>query len=214
MVPSIADSGKSGTLSPPPASNFADPVHTDDHQLIQDCLSGETEAFGRLVVRYQDRLYNTLLGVLCSPEDAREVAQDAFVQAFHKLSTFRGRSAFYSWLFRIAMNAAISRKRTARRAPASIDAARDAAGIEPVDGHPGSSPSHSLEVTERQAAVRAALADLPEEFRTALVLKEIEGMKYEEIAEVVGCPIGTVRSRIHRGRSELREKLRLLLDSI
>ncbi|MEX0701423.1 MAG: sigma-70 family RNA polymerase sigma factor [Planctomycetales bacterium] len=186
----------------------------DDQQLIQDCLSGETEAFGRLVVRYQDRLYNTLLGVLCSPEDARDVAQDAFVQAFHKLGTFRGRSAFYSWLFRIAMNAAISRKRKDRRAPSSIDAAREAAGFEPADGHPAASPSYALEVRERQTVVRAALAELSEEFRTVLILKEMEGLKYEEIAEIVGCPIGTVRSRIHRGRNELREKLRALLEEI
>jgi RNA polymerase sigma-70 factor (ECF subfamily) len=186
-------------------------VTNDDQQLIDECLSGQTEAFGQLVVRYQDRLYHTLVSVTGSAEDARDVAQDAFVQAFHKLSTFRGQSAFYSWLFRIAMNAAISRKRKNRRPTVSIEAAKENAGVEPIDGHPETSPSHAIELTEQQVMVRTALAELPEDYRTVLVLKEMEGLKYEQIAEIVGCPIGTVRSRIHRGRTELKEKLRLLL---
>jgi RNA polymerase sigma-70 factor (ECF subfamily) len=182
-------------------------VSTDDQHLIQECLAGRTEAFGRLVLRYQDRLYNTLVNVLGSADDARDVAQDAFVHAFTKLGTFRGHSAFYSWLFRIAMNAAISQKRKTRRVPVSVEAAREQAGVEPSDTHLDNHPSHSLETSERQAAVRAALAELSEEYRTVLVLKEMEGLKYEEIAEIVGCPIGTVRSRIHRARYELRCKL-------
>lgn len=188
-------------------------MKTEDQELIAECLAGDSDAFGRLVVRYQNRLYNTLVGVLGSAEDARDVAQDAFVHAFQKLGTFRGQSAFYSWLFRIAVNAAVSQKRKKRRTVASIDAARDAAGAEPVDSHPDARPSHSLELTERQELVRQGLAQLSEEFRTVLVLKEIEGLKYDEIAEIVDCPIGTVRSRIHRARSELKQKLEVLLKT-
>lgn len=192
---------------------IADAVKTDDQDLISECLAGDSDAFGQLVVRYQNRLYNTLVGVLGSAEDARDVAQDAFVHAFQKLGTFRGQSAFYSWLFRIAVNAAVSQKRKKRRTVTSIESAREAAGIEPVDSRPDTRPSHSLELTEQQALVRQGLAQLSEEFRTVLVLKEIEGLKYEEIAEMVNCPIGTVRSRIHRARIELRQKLEVLLKA-
>ncbi len=178
-----------------------------DQELIAECLQGQTHAFGDLVTRYQNRLYNTLVTVLGSVDDAHDVAQEAFVSAFQKLHTFRGRSAFYSWLFRIALNSAASQKRKLSRVGASIEATREGSGVEPVDRHPASRPEHALETTERQAAVRAALSELAEEFRTALVLKEMEDLSYEEIAEIVGCPIGTVRSRIHRARSELREKL-------
>jgi RNA polymerase sigma-70 factor (ECF subfamily) len=168
-------------------------VKTNDQSLITECLTGRTEAFGQLVVRYQSRLYNTLVHVLGSADEAQDVAQDAFVHAFQKLQTFRGDSAFYSWLFRIALNAAVTRKRKNKRMKASLDAARDAAGIEPTDQHPSAEPS--------------------EEFRTVLVLKEMEGLKYEEIADMVKCPIGTVRSRIHRARAELRQKLEILFRS-
>jgi RNA polymerase sigma-70 factor, ECF subfamily len=201
---------KSGNPGPDPNVISPDAVNIDDHQLIEECLAGRSEAFGELVVRYQDRLFHTLLFVTGAADQAQDVAQDAFVHAFAKLSTFRGESAFYSWLFRIAMNAAVSRKRRDRRMSASLDAARENAGHEPIDAHPASEPSHSIEVSERQALVRAALAELSEEYRTVLVLKEMEDLRYEEIAEIVGCPIGTVRSRIHRARSELREKLAVL----
>ena len=181
-----------------------------DQELIAECLSGQTHAFGDLVTRYQNRLFNTLVGVLGSVEDAHDVAQEAFVNAFQKLNTFRGHSAFYSWLFRIALNSAVSQKRK-QRAVVSIDAAREQSGDEPIDRHPAARPEHALETNERQIAVRGALAELAEEFRTALILKEMEDMSYEEISEIVGCPIGTVRSRIHRARAELRVKLQGLL---
>jgi RNA polymerase sigma-70 factor (ECF subfamily) len=185
-------------------------VSKPDHELIAECLSGQTHAFGDLVARYQNRLFNTLVSVLGSVDDAHDVAQEAFVNAFQKLNTFRGHSAFYSWLFRIALNSAVSQKRK-QRAVVSIDAARDQSGDEPIDRHPAARPEHALETNERQMAVRAALAELAEEFRTALILKEMEDLSYEEISEIVGCPIGTVRSRIHRARAELRVKLQGLL---
>lgn len=187
-------------------------MNTDDLQLVRQTLAGQAEAFGQLVVRHQDRLYNALVHILGSSEEAQDALQDAFVQAFRKLETFRGEAAFSSWLFRIALNAAASQKRKENRlCCASIDAAREQSGADPCDPHPDCEPSYPLESRERQAQVRSALAELPEEFRTVLVLKEIEGFKYEEIAEIVGCPVGTVRSRIHRARGELRQKLQALL---
>lgn len=201
------------TRKPAHGANLLNASSTDDNRLIEECLSGRTEAFGQLVVRHQDRLYNSLAKILGSADDARDVTQEAFVSAFQKLETFRGNSAFYSWLFRIAMNAAVTQKRKTSRMVASIEAARELAGVEPADQHPASRPSHEMEQSEQQALVRAALSELPEEFRTVLVLKEIDSLKYEEIAEIIGCPVGTVRSRIHRARNELRAKLAVLLKA-
>ncbi len=207
----IANSDFRGNSSPPVTSKTETIEPVDDQQLIDETLQGRTESFGQLVLRYQNRLYNTLVGVLGSNDDALDIAQEAFVLAFSKLGTFRGQSAFYSWLFRIAMNAAISLKRKERRTPASIDAAREQVGIEPADRHPQNRPDYSIEVSERQQMVRNALAELSDEYRMVLVLKEMEDLKYDEIAQIVGCPIGTVRSRIHRARLELREKLQITM---
>lgn len=182
-----------------------------DQTLIDQCLAGRREAFGQLVERYQHRLYHGLLHALGSPEDAQDIAQEAFVNAFEKLASFKGQAAFYSWLFRIALNAAVSSKRKTRRMSTSVEARRDATGLEPTDENPATEPSYAMDVSDRQRLVRRALAELSEEFRTALVLKEMDGMSYEEIAEVVEVPLGTVRSRIHRARLELRAKLALLL---
>lgn len=178
-----------------------------DQELIDRCLAGHSEAFGLLVQRYQHRLYGTLVHIVGSAEVARDVAQDAFLLAFEKLGSYRGQSAFYSWLFRIALNAAASAHRKAVRHKHSVEAARESTGEEPIDGRPASAPSYALEVADRQHLVRKALSELPEEYRTALILKEIEELKYEEIAEILKIPLGTVRSRIHRGREELRLKL-------
>jgi RNA polymerase sigma-70 factor (ECF subfamily) len=186
-------------------------VCSDEKQLIHECLAGHPEAFAQLVIRYQDRLYNALVRILGSADDARDVAQDAFVHAFQKLATFQGNAAFYSWLFRIALNAAATHGRKRRHKTLSIDREYEQTGREPIDRRSDAEPSHALETVERQALVQEALSKIAAEFRTPLVLKEIEGLKYDEIAMIVGCPIGTVRSRIHRGRDELRKRLELLL---
>ena len=184
-----------------------------DQTLIDHCLAGRREAFGQLVERYQNRLFHSLLHLLGSAEDAQDAAQEAFVNAFEKLGSFRGQSQFYSWLFRIAYNTAVSTKRKSRRMSVSLEARRDATGLEPSDGNPTSEPSYAMDVSDRQRLVQQALSELCEEFRAALVLKEIDGMSYEEIADIVKVPLGTVRSRIHRARLELREKLSVLLRS-
>ena len=186
---------------------------TSDQTLIDHCLAGRREAFGLLVERYQNRLFHSLLHLLGSTEDAQDAAQEAFVNAFEKLGSFRGQSQFYSWLFRIAFNTAVSSKRKSRRMSVSLEARRDASGLEPSDDNPTNEPSYAMDVSDRQRLVQQALSELCEEFRTALVLKEMDGMSYEEIADVVDVPLGTVRSRIHRARLELREKLSVLLRS-
>ncbi|MEX0725061.1 MAG: sigma-70 family RNA polymerase sigma factor [Planctomycetaceae bacterium] len=185
-----------------------------DSEIIDVCLQGRTEAFGVLVARYQDRLYNTLVKVLGSADAAQEAAQTAFVQAFHRLTTFQGQSAFYSWLFRIALNVAITEKRKQRRMVASVENVQATTGHEPIDQRRDNHPSHAMEVEESQRLVRQALEELPLEHRTMLILKEIEGLSYEEIAQACQCPIGTVRSRLHRARQELKEKLKAVMQSL
>ncbi|HVC97009.1 MAG TPA: sigma-70 family RNA polymerase sigma factor [Pirellulales bacterium] len=181
----------------------------DDDRLIDEALAGSSAAFGDLVRKYQDRLYNTIAHVTGSPEDARDVVQDAFVQAFVKLETFQRTSAFYTWLYRIAFNAAISRKR--RQKPTlSVEWQREQAGEEPVDGRAG--PGERLERQELAAQVRAALAKLSEEHRTVIVLREIDGHDYDAIADILELPLGTVRSRLHRARLQLRDELKQVLQ--
>ncbi len=181
----------------------------DDAQLIAETLDGKPAAFGQLVQKYQDRLYNTVVHVVGSPEDARDIVQEAFVQAFVKLETFQKTSAFYTWLYRIAFNVAISRGRK-RRPTISVERARETGGSEPADL--GAGPSELLEQRERCRQVREAIAALPEEHRAVVILREIDGCCYETIAEILDLPIGTVRSRLHRARLQLRELLKDLLS--
>jgi RNA polymerase sigma-70 factor (ECF subfamily) len=180
----------------------------DDAQLIDEALTGATEAFGQLVTKYQDRLYNTLLHVVSSREEAYDVVQDAFVQAFLKLDTFQQTSAFYTWLYRIAFNAAISRRRR-EKSSLSVEQTRELTGQEPICRNDG--PGKRLEQQERAGQVQAALATLSEEHRAVLVLREIDGCCYETIAEALDLPIGTVRSRLHRARMQLRDQLKEVL---
>lgn len=192
-------------------SKVQDPVEASDQSLIAECLQGRTDAFGLLVRKYQDRLYRTMIALVGSREDAQDVVQDAFVRAFQNLDSFRGNAAFYTWLYRIALNTASSRRRR-RRPERSIEGLRERSGREPIDERPGARPAENLDRRERVEQLHRALARLSEDHRTALVLKEMEGYKYEEIAEILECPIGTVRSRLHRARLELREHLEELLD--
>ena len=180
----------------------------DDAQLIDETLAGDSAAFGELVRKYQDRLFNTLVHVVGCREEAADVAQDAFVQAFVKLDTFQRASAFYTWLYRIAFNLSMSRRRR-RRPTASIEQARENLGSEPVDC--GEEPSEQLEREERADQVRQALATLTEQHRAILVLREMDGFCYERIADVLDLPAGTVRSRLHRARLQLRERLKEVL---
>jgi len=177
---------------------------SDDEQLIDQALSGDSDAFGQLVRRYQDRLFSSLVHIASSREEAEDVAQDTFVQAMQKLSTFHRRSSFYTWLYRIAVNTALYRQRR-HRPTASVDSTRAATGNDPVDQT--ADPADRLVREERAAAVQRALGQLSEEFRLVLVLRDIEGFNYQAIAEILDVSIGTVRSRLHRARSLMRHHL-------
>ena len=187
---------------------------TDDKDLIQRSLDGDTAAFDALVVRYQNRLVRSLEYSLASRDDAMEVAQQAFVSAWRRLETFRQDSSFYSWLFRIAMNAAISRKRRTKSSTTSLDQLVEASGTAPVDDAPASNPEHRINSEERTRLVREALLQIPEDFRQPLVLKEMEDLSYEQIASLLEIPIGTVRSRIFRARQELTQRLQRVLRDL
>ena len=181
----------------------------EDAQLIDEALRGESASFGQLVRRYQDRLYNTMVHVVNSAEEAQDVCQEAFVQAFVKLEQFQRTSAFYTWLYRIAFNVAISRRRR-HKPTVSVEQSREHSGDEPIDPH--EAPHVRLEQSERVAQVQAALATLSEDHRAILVLREMEGFAYETISELLDLPVGTVRSRLHRARLQLREQLMELLE--
>ncbi len=180
----------------------------DDAQLIEETLSGQSSAFGQLVQRYQDRLYNTVVHVAGNAEDARDIVQDAFVQAFLKLETFAGCSAFYTWLYRIAFNLAVTHRRR-KRPTRSVEHLRELSGMEPTDE--GDEPSETAQRREQCGQVRQAIAKLNPEHRGVLVLREIDGCCYETIAEILEVPVGTVRSRLHRARLHLREHLKEVL---
>ena len=180
----------------------------EDAQLISDTLAGDTEAFGELVHKYQGRLFNTLFQVTRSREEAEDVLQEAFVQAFVKLDSFRGKSAFYTWLYRIAFNISISRKRK-KKPEASVEHHQEVSGNEPTDV--GELPEERLLREERADQLHQAMATLHDEHRAVLTLREMEGFCYETIGEILALPVGTVRSRIHRARMQLHNQLQAIL---
>jgi RNA polymerase sigma-70 factor (ECF subfamily) len=183
----------------------------DDLILIEQCRAGKTEAFGALVGRYQDRIYPTLLRLCGCAEDAQDLLQDTFLRAYEKLGRFHGDSSFYTWIYRIAVNLALSDRRK-RRVPGRVAPATGGEVHEPAGEPEGSDPSLPIQRAERDASIQKALNLLAPEFRSVVVLKDLDGLRYEEIAEVLGIPVGTVRSRLHRARAELRERLRGVVD--
>lgn len=184
-----------------------------DALLVQATLAGNRQAFGELVERYQDRLFNTLVRVLGSPDDASEVLQDAFVQAYTKLETFRGSAQFYTWMYRVALNLACSHRRRnkRRRDEQSVDQIRELSGAEPVD--PSLPPEQTALRVEQAELVQAALLEISDEHRQILVLRELEDCSYETIAEILELPVGTVRSRLFRARLQLKERLEAMFEN-
>ena len=179
-----------------------------DQQAIEAVLAGEINAFETLVRRYQDRLFNTLAHLLCDRHEAEEVVQDTMLQAYSKLSNFHGRSSFYTWLYRVAFNLAMSRKRK-RHPKVSLNEIQTNHGLDPES--PIAAPDSSLLEEETASRVQQALRSLQKEFRAVMVLREMEGCDYATISEMLDIPIGTVRSRLSRGRGMLRD---LLQESI
>ncbi|MCH2113498.1 MAG: sigma-70 family RNA polymerase sigma factor [Pirellulales bacterium] len=183
----------------------------EDATLVSAAQGGDQGAFGMLVERYQDRIYNTLLRILGSRDDALDVVQEALVQAYIKLGSFRGESKFYTWLYRIAINMALShRRRAGRSGPAvSIEDLKERMGDEPVSKQPA--PISGLISDERALVVKRALAEVSDSYCQILVLREMEDCSYQQIAEILELPVGTVRSRLFRARLQLKVKLQELM---
>lgn len=187
---------------------MSEPLHDDSEaRLIRAATAGDQESFGRLVLKYQDRLVNSLYHLIGNQAEAEDVAQEAFVQAFLKLGSFRGQSQFYTWLFRIARNQAISRFRRSRKL-ASIDGGES--GGEQMLLSQEAAPDRRLLEGETVAQVQLALARLSEEHRAILILRELEELDYDAIAAALDLPVGTVRSRLHRARLQLKAELEAL----
>lgn len=181
----------------------------DEEQLIQAALAGESQAFGKLVERYQDRLYSAMVNVVGSTDEAEDVVQEAFIQAYIKLNTFQMNSRFFTWLYRIAFNYALSRRRK-NRGTVSLEQNREATGNEPTDQREG--PENDMVRDESIYLLRRALDRLTEDHRSILVLREMQGMSYEHISEILGIEIGTVRSRLNRARAQLKTQLEQMPD--
>jgi RNA polymerase sigma-70 factor (ECF subfamily) len=176
----------------------------DEPQLISAALAGDSASFGVLVTRYQSRLFNCVLGVIADTEEAEDVVQESFVQAYLKLDSFQQNSRFFTWLYRIAFNNALSRRRR-RKSAASLDQAREAGVAEPISRF--DAPDHAILQSENVRRIRVAMAKLSEDHRIILELREMQEMAYEDIAEYLVISIGTVRSRLSRARNALKLEL-------
>ncbi|HEY8023805.1 MAG TPA: RNA polymerase sigma factor RpoE [Burkholderiaceae bacterium] len=187
-----------------------------DQLLVERVQRGDKKAFELLVIKYQRKLMRLVSRLVRDQAEAEDVVQEAFIKAYRALPQFRGESAFYTWLYRIGINTAKNYLVTqGRRAPTSTEAnSEEAETFDDADQLRDINTPESMLATKQIAAtVNAAMESLPEELRVAISLREIEGLSYDEIAEAMGCPIGTVRSRIFRAREAIAEKLRPLLGT-
>ncbi len=187
-----------------------------DQQLVERVQRGDKHAFDLLVIKYQRRLGRLLSRFIRDPGEVEDVTQEAFIKAYRALPGFRGDSAFYTWLYRIGINTAKNYLvAQGRRAPTSTEFdAEEAESLEPGEQlRDLNTPENQMMSRQVGDVVNQTLEALPEELRTALTLREIEGLSYEEIATAMQCPVGTVRSRIFRAREAVAEKLRPLLGT-
>ena len=188
-----------------------------DQQLVERVQRGDKHAFDLLVIKYQRRLARLLSQFIRDQAEVEDIAQETFIKAYRALPSFRGDSAFYTWLYRIGINTAknflVSQGRKVSTTVNSFDN-EDAENFEGADAlREMNTPESELMGKQVAQTVNQSLDSLPEELRTAIILREIEGLGYEEIANIMGCPIGTVRSRIFRAREAVAEKLRPLLGT-
>lgn len=176
-----------------------------DRALVQRAQAGDLRAFDLLVIKYQHRLLSVISKFVKDSDEAQDVAQEAFIKAFKALDNFRGESAFYTWLYRIATNTAKNHlvARSRRAPPLDWDIDEAVLYDESDRLHEVDTPEANLAREELKLAIDAAVNDLPDELRTAFYLREFDGLSYEDIAAIMDCPIGTVRSRIFRGRETI-----------
>lgn len=185
-----------------------------DQELVKRVQAGDQTAFNVLVLRYQHRVLKLVSRFARDTAEAEDIAQEAFIKAYRALASFRGESAFYTWLYRIAVNTAKNAVVSNRRRPVDFDLDREdpeqferQSGLKEID-----TPEGLLLSEEIRGTVAKAIEQLPDDLRMAITLRELEGLSYEEIAEVMECPVGTVRSRIFRAREAIDRKLGPLLD--
>ncbi len=185
-----------------------------DQELVRRVQAGDQTAFNLLVLKYQHRVLKLVGRFVNDAAEAEDVAQEAFLKAYRALASFRGDSAFYTWLYRIAINTAKNALVSQRRRPVDFDL--DLQDPDQYDRQArlreSDTPEGVLLTEEIRSVVEEAMEQLPEDLRTAIVLRELEGLSYEEIAEAMDCPVGTVRSRIFRAREAIDKKLRPLLE--
>jgi RNA polymerase sigma-70 factor, ECF subfamily len=186
-----------------------------DLALVERVQRGEKSAFDVLVLRYQHKVLKLIMRYIRDAMEAEDVAQEAFIKAYRALPGFRGDSAFYTWLYRIAINTAKNALVSSKRRP--IDYDLDLQDPEQYELQArlkdGETPEHLVLTEEIRETVNGAMKELPEDLRTAIVLREIDGLSYEEIAAAMDCPVGTVRSRIFRAREAIDRKLRPIFDA-
>jgi RNA polymerase sigma-70 factor (ECF subfamily) len=195
-------------------------ISVDDAALVEQCRRGDSAAMERLILKYQNRIYNVILKICADPEDAAELTQETFVKIIENLSTFEGRSGFYTWAFRIAVNLTLNyRQRNAKLALRSLDAEqerydRQARTVlkEFLSDDSSPDPAAVAENKELYEIAVKSLMKLDDAQRAVIVLRDIEGMNYARIAEVLDIELGTVRSRLSRARSKLRKVLEALLQ--
>ena len=185
-----------------------------DQQLVERVQKGDKRAFDVLVLKYQHRIYSLVTRFIRDPDEVQDVVQEAFIKAYRALPGFRGESAFFTWLYRIAINTAknylVSRSRRPPGADVDIEDAEyleSAGALRDLAG-----PENQLMTEQLRAVIDKAIRALPEDLRTALTLREFEGLSYEEIAEVMRCPVGTVRSRIFRAREAVDNEILPLIE--
>lgn len=177
----------------------------DDAQLVRDAQAGDADALGQLIERYQDRLYSCMIQVVGSSHEALDVLQDTFIQVLGKIDTLRDPQHFFTWLYRIAFNRAMTKQRN-RKPTVSIDYDNSQIADELEDDQ--AAAADRLQVEELQRRVLEAVSKLEQPFRQVIVLREMEDLDYETIAEILEISVGTVRSRLHRARNQLRDMLR------
>lgn len=185
-----------------------------DQQLVERVQRGDKNAFNLLVSKYQHKVASLVTRYVSNQSDVSDVVQEAFIKAYRALPEFRGESAFYTWLYRIAVNTAKNYLTAQGRRPPDLDV--DCSDAELQEGAEAmqelANPENLILSDEIQRMVVATLESLPEDLRTAITLREIEGLSYEEIAEIMGCPVGTVRSRIFRARDAIDKQIQPLLQ--